>query len=165
MSKKKLTKEGTNAINVLRSCFEEWDGCPFASLHVSEEDMKTGYTGFSKEPITLQRGTSWRWNRTVNILDINYSNDTTVNLQKMNSRSCNEQQAPPYKIWLFTINKQGDNPLYFIWCEKGISEGIPSVLDYAFLKPFVTDASVADEIWKPEKPENNNSDPNEKNIF
>ena len=59
-----------------------------------------------------------------------------INLQKMNSRSCNEQQASTYKIWLFTINKQGDSPLYFIWFKKGISESIPSVLD-AFLKLFV----------------------------
>lgn len=147
MSKKKLTKEGSNAISVLRKNYDDWDGKAFPSLHVTEDDMKTGFTGFSREPITLQRGSTWRWNRTVNLINLNFGPKTTLTLQKMNSRSCNEQPAPSFKVWLFTIEKHNENLLYFIWCEKGTSDDIPSVLDYAFLKPFVSDSSIADEIW------------------
>lgn len=157
MHTKKLTKESEKALAIFRKQFESWDGNAEDTLEVSPQQLLDGYIQVSKQPIILQRGLTWRWNRTVNAKNIEFSEGYVATLQKMNSRKSKDSYAniPPLKVWLFSAVKTDQEPIYIVWCEKGLQESeleheetrIPSISEFAFLKQFVTPAVASELNW------------------
>ena len=147
-----LSKETLGAIRMFKSVWNSRGKVCIQSLHVEEEDITTGFVAFAKEKITLQKGNSWRWNRSIYVQDIKINPNITISFQKMNSRSkVAGVKVPTYKLWQYTITIKGEtDPLYFIWCEKGNTN--LRIQDFSFLKDFVTPELATELKWVDETP-------------
>lgn len=143
-----LSREANQALKILKQNLNEWDGATVSNIvELQEWHLVTDYTAFSFQKITLSRGSNWRWNRTAYYAQVELAAGIFVAISKMNSRSkVARGEAPNYKVWLFTISRPGENALYFMWCERGRDSPI-TVENYAFLRPFVSDAVAKELNW------------------
>lgn len=141
-----LSKETTQALQVLSQSLMKWDGKLLPNIELDETCIETDYKAFSGQRIFLLKGNEWRWNRTSHFTNIEIEPGVMVTISKMNSRSkVARRDSPTYKVWLYTVTREGANPLYFVWCERGH----PPILveHYSFLRPFVSDAIAKELHW------------------
>ena len=88
--------------------------------------FETGYIAYSrtlqftKDNLPGERG--WSWNQSNGRIRIPLGDSRVVCMYKLNPRKKRHQPTPPsYKLWIFSIYKEGEREMDVLWCEKGIS--------------------------------------------
>merc|ERR1711976_412388 len=120
--------EQQRAIQVLLLNLPHWKeyyqpevGSEFAQIPM----FSSNFMAFSTEPFRkLPHDDTWIWNQSNAKVTTELDQYHECTLQKMNTRKRkNCPKAPSYKIWLYALNKKNQpSHLYFLWCEKGVSQ-------------------------------------------
>ena len=128
MTSSKITPEQQRAIQVLLLNLPHWKeyyqpevGSEFAQIPM----FASNFMAFSTEPFRkLPHDDTWIWNQSNAKVTTELDQYHECTLQKMNTRKRkNCPKAPSYKIWLYALNKKNQpSHLYFLWCEKGVSQ-------------------------------------------
>ena len=164
----RLTREQRNALKVLV------ENLPNMQTYIPNSDqlqkygplLKTNFMAASMTPInktTLPRQQHWSWNQSNAKVIFDISENTTVTFRKMSTKSnVNSTNTPSCKLWMFEVQSKWQEPIFFLWCEKGADEepiGIDTEIgriyperisteSLSFLKPFVEEG-VAEQLgWE-----------------
>ena len=169
MNTEHLTREQRNALQTLL------DVLPKIRTYTQNCDklqkyaplLPSNFIAASMDPIhktSLPRELNWSWNQSNAKVVVNISDQTSVVFRKLSTKTNANTSvtAPSCKIWLYEIQTMWENPLYLLWCEKGVEEETKGIVteigtiyperisteSLSFLSPFVENELAEELGWK-----------------
>mmetsp|Transcript_11184 Transcript_11184/g.13831 ORF Transcript_11184/g.13831 Transcript_11184/m.13831 type:complete len:143 (-) Transcript_11184:465-893(-) len=126
---------------IVKSALVGWRGEAEESGVIEEGRLISGFQSFAYDTIILKKPQSWRWNLTLHHRNIPLAPNIRVEMKKMVPRGRSTGiTVPKYRVWICDIHKDQQNPLHFIWCQRGLD-----LRDFSFLRDFVS-TDIAKEL-------------------
>ena len=125
-SKEKLLPEYIRALEFLNAHIDDLKAS-FVE-EISTDIWNQGSISMFYEPFSarnLPSGKNWRWNQTkARKQAVLRRNNAVVNFFKLSTRKRNikdKSTIPGFKMWQFEVKLNGTEPVFVLWCEKGVN--------------------------------------------